>query len=322
MKAIRIHETGGPEVLSYEDIPDPQPGSGQVLVKVAASGVNFIDIYFRTGLYPAALPITNGQEGAGEVVAVGNGVDGVEVGSQAAFLQPHSSYAEYVVVDASRLVPVPESMDPKLAAASLLQGSTAHYLVRSTFPVEPEHTILVHACAGGTGQMIVQLAKRRGARVIGTCSTEEKAEQARAVGADEVILYTETDFETECRRLTDGEGVDVVYDSVGKATWTGSLNCLKPRGMMASFGNASGAVDPFAPLELTKRGSLYVTRPSLMDYIATAEEFTWRTGEIFELVSSGELRVTIGGEFSLEDAGVAQTTLASRASTGKLIIVP
>ena len=322
MKAIRIHETGGPEVLRFEETPEPVPGAGQAVVKVEASGVNFIDTYFRTGLYPAQLPITNGQEGAGTVSAVGPGVTNVRVGDRVAFLQPHSSYAEYAATTAARLVEIPEYVPTKVAAAALLQGGTAHYLVRSTFPVGPTHTALVHACAGGTGLLIVQMAKKFGARVIGTCSTEEKAAKAREAGADEVILYTEQDFEAECRRLTSGEGVDVVYDSVGKTTWVGSLNCLKPRGMMVTFGNASGAVPPFAPLELSKRGSIFVTRPTLNDYVATIEDLQWRAADIFGWISHGELQISIGGEFALSDAATAQTMLTGRKTSGKLLLIP
>ena len=322
MKAIRIHAHGGPEVLSYEEVPVPKPGPGEALVKIDASGVNFIDIYFRTGLYPAELPITNGQEGAGTVAAVGPDVHEVRPGDRVALLQPHCSYSEFALAGAKRLVKLPDSVPTKLAAASMLQGGTAHYLTRSTFELGESHTALVHACAGGTGLLIVQIAKKFGARVIGTCSTEEKAAKAREAGADEVILYTQEDFASECRRLTDGEGVDVVYDSVGKSTWTGSLDSLKPRGMMVTFGNASGAVPPFAPLELTKRGSLYVTRPSMMAYIATDDEFTWRTSDILNWIGSGDLNVTIGGEFPLSDAAEAQSRLAGRQTMGKLLLIP
>ncbi len=322
MKAIRIHEHGGPEVLSYEDIAVPEPRAGEALVKIDASGVNFIDIYFRTGLYPAELPITNGQEGAGTVAAVGPEVSEVSVGEQVALLQPHCSYAEYAIANAKRLVKLPDGVPTKVAAAAMLQGGTAHYLTRSTFEVGQSHTALVHACAGGTGLLIVQIAKKFGARIIGTCSTEEKAAKAREAGADEVILYTKQDFASECRRLTDGQGVDVVYDSVGKSTWTGSLDSLKPRGMMVSFGNASGAVPPFAPLELTKRGSLFVTRPSMMAYVATDEEFTWRTSDILSWIESGDLNITVGGEFPLSEAAEAQSRLAGRQTMGKLLLVP
>ena len=322
MKAIRIYEHGGPEVLSYEDVPVPEPGAGQALVRIEAAGVNFIDIYFRTGLYPAELPITNGQEGAGTVEAVGSGVTGVSVGDRVAYTGAHGSYAEHAVVAADRLVTLPDSIASKTAAAAMLQGMTAHYLSRSTFKVDSSHTVLVHACAGGVGLLLVAMAKKFGARVIGTCSTEEKAAKSKAAGADEVILYTQQDFEAECRRLTDGEGVDVVYDAVGKSTWTGSLNSLKPRGMMVTFGNASGAVPPVAPLELTTRGSLYLTRPSLFAYIASREDLMWRASDVFDWILSGDIGIHVGGEFPLRDAAEAQTRLAGRKTMGKLLLIP
>ena len=322
MKAIRIHKHGGPEVLSYEDVPGPQPESGEAVLKIAAAGVNFIDIYHRTGLYPADLPITNGQEGAGTVTAVGEGVEGISVGDRVAYTGVHGSYAEYAAVPADRLVKVPDGIATKTAAAAMLQGMTAHYLARSTFTLDSSHTALIHACAGGVGLLLVAMAKKFGARIIGTCSTEEKAAKATAAGADEVILYTRQDFESECRRLTDGEGVDVVYDSVGKSTWTGSLNSLKARGMMVTFGNASGPVPPLAPLELTKRGSLYLTRPSLFAYVASREDLLWRASDIFEWIQSGELQVHVGGEFPLSEAAEAQTRLAGRQTMGKLVLIP
>ncbi len=322
MRAIRIHQHGGPEVLTLEDIRDPKAGPEDAVVKIEASGVNFIDIYFRTGLYPAELPITNGQEGAGTVVAVGSRVFDVKVGDRVAYTGIHGSYAEYAVVPAERLVKVPDAISTKTAAAALLQGMTAHYLVRSTFLLHKFHTALIHACAGGVGLLLVAMAKKFGARVIGTCSTEEKASRARAAGADEVILYTEQDFEAECKRLTDGRGVDVVYDSVGKATWTGSLNSLRPRGMMVTFGNASGPVDPIAPLELTKRGSLFLTRPSLFAYISSRSDLFWRSSDLFSWIAAGDIGVHVGGEFPLGEAAEAQTRLAARQTMGKLLLIP
>lgn len=322
MKAIRIHEHGGPDVLRYEEIPDPEPSPGAAIVKVEAAGVNFIDIYFRTGLYPAELPIVNGQEGAGTVTAVGSEVTAVQVGDRVAYTGVHGAYAEYAEVSADRLVQVPDGIETKTAAAAMLQGMTAHYLVRSTFELGPQHTALIHACAGGVGLLLVAMAKRFGARVIGTCSTAAKAAKARAAGADEVILYTEQDFERECKRLTDGKGVDVVYDSVGQATWLGSLNSLKPRGLMVTFGNASGPVPALAPLELTKRGSLFLTRPSLFAYISARKELEWRATEVFRWIGSGELPVHIGGEFPLWEAAEAQTQLAGRKTMGKLLLIP
>ncbi len=322
MKAIRIHQHGGPDVLSYEDVPQPEPGPGEAVVKVEAAGVNFIDIYFRTGLYPAQLPITNGQEAAGTVAALGPGVTELVEGDRVAYTGVHGAYAEYAAVAADRLVKVPDSITVKTAAAAMLQGMTAHYLVRSTFELNSSHTALIHACAGGVGLLLVAMAKKFGARVIGTCSTEGKAARARAAGADEVILYTHQDFESECRRLTGGRGVDVVYDSVGKSTWTGSLNSLKPRGMMVTFGNASGPVPPLAPLELTKRGSLFLTRPSLFAYIGSRAELVRRSSEIFAWVASGNLHIHVGGELALSDAAEAHARLAGRKTMGKLLLLP
>ena len=322
MKAIRIHEHGGPEVLQYADIPDPTPQAHEAVVKIDAAGINFIDIYFRTGLYPTKLPFTNGQEGAGTVVAVGADAGDVKVGDRVAYTGVQGSYAEYAAVPADRLVPVPEGLDTKTAAAVMLQGMTVHYLTHSTFKLGPGHTILTHAAAGGVGLFLVQVAKMLGARVIGTCSTEEKAARARAAGADAVILYTEQDFAAETKRLTGGRGVDAVYDSVGKATWEGSLNSLKPRGTMVSFGNASGPVAPFSPLELTKRGSLFLTRPSLFHYIASREDLVRRAGDVLDWVQSGKVKVHIGEEFALAQAAEAQTKLAARQTSGKLLLTP
>ena len=322
MKAIRIHEHGGPEVLQYADIPDPTPQAHEAVVKIDAAGINFIDIYFRTGLYPTKLPFTNGQEGAGTVVAVGADAGDVKVGDRVAYTGVQGSYAEYAAVPADRLVPVPEGFDTKTAAAVMLQGMTVHYLTHSTFKLGPGHTILTHAAAGGVGLLLVQVAKMLGARVIGTCSTEEKAARARAAGADAVILYTEQDFAAETKRLTGGRGVDAVYDSVGKATWEGSLNSLKPRGTMVSFGNAGGPVAPFSPLELTKRGSLFLTRPSLFHYIASREDLVRRAGDVLDWVQSGKVKVHIGEEFALAQAAEAQTKLAARQTSGKLLLTP
>ena len=322
MKAIRIHKTGGPEVLTFEDVATPEPGPNEAVVKIEAAGVNFIDIYFRTGLYPAELPITNGQEGAGTVSAVGADVSTLQAGDRVAYTGAHGSYAEYATVAADRLVKIPDSITTKTAAAAMLQGMTAHYLTRSTFTLGPGHTTLIHACAGGVGLLLIEMAKKFGARVIGTCSTSEKAAKAKAAGADEVILYTEQDFQKECRRLTGGQGVDVVYDSVGQSTWNGSLDSLKPRGMMVTFGNASGPVPPLAPLELTKRGSLFLTRPSLFAYISNREDLMWRASEIFNWIEDGDLNIHVGGEFALSDAGEAQSQLAGRKTMGKLLLIP
>ena len=322
MKAIRIHEHGGPEVLTYEDAPEPSPAPDQAVVKIDAAGVNFIDIYFRTGLYKTDLPFTNGQEAAGVVTAVGSDVGDLQAGDRVAYAGVAGSYAEYAAVPAARLVKLPEGVDTRNAAAVMLQGMTVHYLTHSTFPLEPGHTALIHAAAGGVGLLLVQVAKMRGARVIGTCSTPQKAEKVRGAGADEVILYTEQDFEAEVKRITDGAGVHVVYDPVGKATWEGSLNCLRPRGMAVFFGNASGPVPPVEPLALTSRGSLFMTRPSLVHYAAKREELLERASDVLGWVSSGKVNVEIGETFPLSEAGEAQRKLAARLTSGKLLLLP
>jgi len=322
MKAIRVHQHGGPEVLTYEDAPDPSPAPDQAVVKIEAAGVNFIDIYFRTGLYKTDLPFTNGQEAAGVVTAVGSDVSDLQAGDRVAYAGIAGSYAEYAAVPAARLVKLPDGVSTRNAAAVMLQGMTVHYLTHSTFPLEPGHTALVHAAAGGVGLLLVQVAKMRGARVIGTCSTQEKAAKVREAGADEVILYTEQDFETEVKRITDGEGVHVVYDPVGKTTWEGSLNCLRPRGMAVFFGNASGPVPPVEPLALTSRGSLFMTRPSLAHYAAKREELLERASDVLGWVSSGKVNVNIGETFPLSEAGEAQRKLAARLTSGKLLLLP
>lgn len=322
MKAIRIHQAGGPEVLQYEDVEVPKPGPQQALVKIEAAGVNFIDIYFRMGLYKAELPFTNGQEAAGTVTEVGGEVRGLKAGDRVGYTGVLGSYAEYAAVPAERLVKLPEGISTRTAAAIMLQGMTVHYLTHSTFVLEPGHTALVHAAAGGVGLTLVQVAKMRGARVIGLCSTPEKAERVRQAGADEVILSTEKNFADEVRRMTGGRGVDVVYDSVGKATWEGSLNCLRPRGMMVSFGNASGPVPPVEPLTLTAKGSLFLTRPSLIHHVALREELEKRSGDLFAWVQAGKLKVHIAGEFPLAQAAEAQSRLAGRLTTGKLLLIP
>jgi len=323
MRAIRVSENGGPEKLRIETLDVPQPGPGQVLVKVAAAGVNFIDIYQRTGLYPVPTPFTPGQEGAGTVEAAGSGVDHVKAGDRVTWYQASpGSYGEYAVIPAALAIPVPPAMDLKVAASCMLQGMTAHYLTHSTYQIREGDICLVHAAAGGTGMLIVQMAKMAGAQVIGTTSTAEKAAQARRAGADEVILYTESDFEAEVKRLTDRRGVDVVYDSVGKSTWEKSLNCLRPRGIMVTFGNASGPVDPILPLVLSQKGSIYLTRPKLADYVATPEELKWRAGDVLGWAASGKLKIAIDREYSLEDAGQAHEDLAGRKTSGKLLLIP
>jgi NADPH2:quinone reductase len=323
MKAIRVNEHGGPEVLSYEDVPDPEPGPGEARVKLAASGVNFIDVYQRTGLYPKETPFTLGQEGAGEVDAVGEGVEDLSVGDYVAFASVMGAYAEYAVVPAERLVPFNVTLvEARLAAAVMLQGMTAHYLTHSTFQLEEGHTALVHAAAGGVGLLLVQMAKMRGATVIGTAGNEEKAKLARGAGADEVIIYTEQDFVEETRRITGGEGVHVAYDSVGKDTFDGSLDCLRRRGYMVLFGASSDPVPPFDIQTLNQKGGLFLTRPALAHYTATREELMWRAESLFSWIGQGNLDVYIGGTYSLADAAQAHRDLEGRKTTGKLILIP
>ncbi|MEO7275996.1 MAG: quinone oxidoreductase [Vicinamibacterales bacterium] len=320
MNKILVHTPGGPEALALDDVAIPEPGPGEVLVAIAASGVNFIDVYFRTGLYPAEQPTAIGSEAAGVVERVGPDVTGVKPGDRVAYTMIRGSYAEYAVVPAAKLVPVPDQVSLDLAAAVMLQGTTAHYLTRSTFPLELSHTCLVHAAAGGLGSVLVQLAKARGARVIGTVSTAAKAALVRDLGADETIIYTEQDFETEVMRLTGGRGVDVVYDSVGKTTFDKSLKVIRPRGTMALVGQSSGPVAPFDPNVLNQRGSLFLTRPSLGHYLSTREELLWRAGEVLALVGSGELKVQISQTYALADAAQAHRDLESRTTTGKLVL--
>ena len=322
MKAIRVHEFGGPEALVHEEVPDPTPGGGEALVKIGASGINYIDVYYRTGQYPADPPFTSGQEAAGIVESVGDGVEGLSAGDKVAYEGVLGSYAEYAVVPAHKLVPLPDGVDIKTAAAVLLQGMTAHYLVRDTYKLGPGDTALLHAAAGGVGLLLIQMVKKAGATAIGTVSTEAKAELAREAGADEVILYTEQDFEAETRRITDGRGVDVVYDSVGKSTFDKSLNCLRPRGTLALFGQASGAVGPLQLQRLNAGGSLFVTRPSLVHHTLTREELVGRANDVFEMVASGELNVRIDREFPLSAAAEAHRRLEGRLSTGKLLLIP
>lgn len=322
MRAIRVSETGGPEVLRLEDVPLPEPGEGQARVKLEAIGVNFIDIYERIGQYKKTFPFTPGSEAAGVVDAVGPGVSEVSVGDRVAYTNLPGAYAEFAAVSASRLVRVPDGVGTKTAAAVMLQGMTAHYLTHNTFPLKRGDTALVHAAAGGVGLLLVQIAKRLGARVIGTTSTEEKAALARQAGADEIILYTQQDFEAETKRLTGGRGVDVVYDSVGRTTFDHSLNCLRPRGYMVLFGQSSGAVPPMDPQVLNAKGSLFLTRPTLVHYIATREELESRASDLFTWIAAGELSVRIGREFSLAQAGAAHEALAGRQTTGKVLLIP
>jgi NADPH2:quinone reductase len=322
MQAIRIHQPGGPEVLSEEEIPLPEPGEGQVRVKIEASGVNYADIYQRKGLYPGPLPTTLGSEAAGVVDAIGPGVNGVQVGQRVAYASQPGAYAEFAAAAASALVPIPDGIDTPTAAAVMLQGMTAHYLARSTYPLQAGETALVHAAAGGVGQLLVQIAKRAGARVIATVSTEEKALLAREAGADEIILYTQTDFAQETRRLTGGTGAHVVYDSVGQTTFAGSLEALRPRGYLVLFGQSSGPVAPFDPQLLNRKGSLFLTRPTLVHYTATREELLWRSGELFDWIKRGELKVRIDRTFPLSAAAEAHRYLEGRQTRGKVLLLP
>jgi NADPH2:quinone reductase len=320
MKCIQVNQTGGPEQMQLTDVPKPSPGPGQALVKLAATGVNFIDVYFRIGLYKAPLPIVLGMEGAGTVEAVGQGVTEVVPGERVAYAMARGSYAEYAVVPAWQLVKMPDSLDFARAAAVMLQGMTAHYLTHSTFDLKNGDTALVHAAAGGAGLLIVQMAKMQGARVFGTVSTEEKARLAREAGANEVILYTQQDFESEVKRLTENRGVDVVYDSVGKTTFEKSLNSLRPRGLMALFGQSSGPVPPFDPTILNSKGSLYLTRPSLGHYAANRDELLWRAGDVLNWVETGKLKVRIDRTYPLAEAAQAHRDLESRKTAGKLVL--
>ena len=322
MKAIQITQTGGPEVLTLTELPIPTPGPGEVLVKIAASGVNFIDIYYREGRYKSALPFIDGQEAAGTVDALGPDVTGFSPGDPVAWCNILGTYAEYAVVTADRVVPVPRHLDLKLAAAVILQGMTAHYLSHSTFPLKAGDTALIHAAAGGTGLLLTQMASQIGARVIATVSTEEKAALARQAGAHDIILYTQSDFEAETKRLTGGRGVDVVYDSVGKTTFEKSLNVLRPRGMMVLFGGSSGAVPPFDLIELSTKGSLFVTRPTLKHYILTRDALLARAKDVLDAVDAGKLKVRMEHVYPLSQAAQAQLDIAGRKTTGKLLLIP
>jgi NADPH2:quinone reductase len=322
MLAMRVGAHGGPEALQLEDIPTPEPGPGQVRIKVEAIGVNFVEIYQRKGQYKMALPFTPGAEAAGTVDAFGPEVTDVRVGERVASVEVLGSYAQYALVDADHVVALPDSISSESAAAVMLQGMTAHFLTHSVFPLQPGQTALVHAAAGGVGQLLVQIARKRGARVITTAGSEEKARIARAAGADEVILYTQTDFETETKRLTNGAGVDVVYDSVGQTTFEKGLNVLKPRGLMALFGQSSGPVAPLDPQTLNAKGSLFLTRPTFRHYVATREELLWRANDLFDWMMTGELRVRVDKTFPLTEAGAAQQYLEDRKTRGKALLLP
>ena len=314
MKAVFVEQPGGVENLKFADLPKPPPGPGEALVKIAASGVNYIDIYFRKGVYPATPPIVLGSEGAGTVESVGPEVKNVAVGDRVAYAMARGSYAEYAVVPAWQLVKIPSAVDFDTAAAAMLQGMTAHYLTHSTYPLKPGDSCLVHAAAGGTGSLIVQMAKMLGARVIGTVGDEEKARQAKAAGADEVVIYTKDDFTTKAK------GMHVVYDSVGQSTFMQSLDCLRPRGMMVSFGNSSGPVANFAPLILSQKGSLFLTRPTLASYTATPDELDWRANDVLNWIGQGKLKLHIHKTYPLAEAAQAHRDLEGRKTTGKLLL--
>jgi NADPH:quinone reductase len=321
VKAVRVHNTGGPEVLRYEEVPKPSPSSGQALVRVTAVGVNFVEVYQRSGLYPISVPFIPGSEAAGIVEQVAD-VTTVKVGQRVASQSFSGAYAEYALAPADRLIVLPDRVTDRTGAAVVLQGITAHYLSHSTHPLSSRDTCLVHAAAGGTGLLLCQMARRRGARVIGTVSTEQKAALARAAGADEVILYTRQDFVVETRRLTGGNGVQVIYDSVGRTTFLKGLDCLARRGMMVLYGQSSGPVDPFDPQILNQKGSLFLTRPSLPHYVSTRAELLERANAVLGWVEDGTLQVRIDREFPLAAAAEAHRELESRRTTGKLLLIP
>jgi len=320
MQAIQVSKVGGPEVLQLVELPNPKPKPNEAIVQLKASGVDFIDVYFREGRYPAPLPFVDGQEAAGIVTEVGSEVSDVKVGDRVSYTGVLGSYAEYAAVPAARLVHIPDDVSFELAASVMLQGMTAHYLLNSTYKLKSGETALIHAAAGGVGLLLVQLAKRAGARVIATAGSPDKTELARAAGADECINYNEQDFEVETRRLTDGQGVHVVYDGVGKATFDKDLNVLRPRGYLVLFGGSSGAVPPFDLIKLSQKGSLYITRPTLLNYISTREDLEWRSKEILDLVGSGELNVRIHHSYQLADAAQAHHDLEGRKTSGKLLL--
>jgi NADPH:quinone reductase len=322
MKAIRVEKVGGPEVLQLRDVPEPEPGKGQVRIKLEAIGLNFIDVYHRTGLYPLPLPFVPGGEGAGIVDEIGPDVSEVKKGDRVAYAMGAASYAERAVMPAAKLVKLPEWLSTQDAAALMLQGLTVHYLLRSTYEVKKGDPILIHAAAGGVGLLMVQAAKHLGAFVIGTCSTEEKAQTVRDAGADEVILYTKQNFLEETKNIMRGVGVAAVYDSVGQATYERSLDCLRPRGILVLFGQSSGPVASFNPSILAQKGSLYLTRPSLAHYILTREELMQRTSELFDWIQSGVVKIRIDSTFPLAKVADAHRKLESRASSGKILLIP
>jgi NADPH:quinone reductase len=322
MKAIRVHTPGGPEVLKLDEVPSPTPKAGEAVVKVDAAGLNYIDVYFRTGMYKAELPLTIGMEAGGTVTAVGANVSEVKVGDKVAYTGVAGAYAEQAVVPSSKLVVLPAGVSTKQGAATMLQGMTAHYLACSTYPLKKGDTCLVHAAAGGVGLLLCQIAKLRGARVIGTVSTDDKAKLARDAGADETIIYTRQDFEAEVKRMTDGKGVQVVYDAVGKTTWDKSLNSLAPRGLIALYGQSSGPIGQIDPQIFNAKGSLFLTRPSLGHYTATREELLQRAGEVLGWVRDGKLKLRMEFEFPLKDAAEAHRALEGRKTTGKVLLTP
>ena len=322
MKAIRVHQTGGPEVMKYEEVPLPEPGAGEARVKIEAIGLNFIDTYQRSGIYPLQVPFSPGMEGAGIVDAVGEKVTEVKKGDRVAYAMAPGSYRDYALVPSSKLVPLPQGLDIRSAAAVMLQGMTAHYLSHSTYRLKKGVTALVHAAAGGVGLLLIQIAKRLGATVFGTVSTEEKARLAKQAGADDVILYTQTDFLAEVRRLTNGKGVEVVYDSVGQSTFDKSLDCLSPRGYLVLFGQSSGPVPPLNVGTLAAKGSLYVTRPTLANYANNREELLERSGDLFNWLAAGELNLRIDKTFPLSEAAEAHRQLEGRKTAGKVLLIP
>ena len=322
MQAIQVSQVGGPEVLTPVDVPVPSPKPNEALVQIKAAGVNFIDVYFREGRYPTELPFINGQEAAGVVTEVGNEVTTLQPGDRVAYSSRLGSYAEYAAVPADRLVKIPNQLDFEQAAAAMLQGMTAHYLLHSSYPLQKGQTALIHAAAGGVGLLLVQMAKTLGGRVIATAGTPEKAQLARDAGADECIVYTEADFETETKRLTNNEGVHVVYDGVGKATFDKDLNVLRPRGYLVLFGGSSGAVPPFDLIKLSQKGSLFITRPTLGHYTATREELEWRAGDVLGSIARGELKLRIHKTYPLAEAAQAHRDLEGRKTTGKLLLKP
>ncbi len=322
MQAIQVSQVGGPEVLTPTDLPVPSPKPNEAVVQIKASGVNFIDVYFREGRYPTQLPFINGQEAAGVVTEIGNEVTNVQPGDRVAYTSALGSYADFAAVPANRLVKIPAELDFEQAAAAMLQGMTAHYLLYSSYPLKQGETALIHAAAGGVGLLLVQMAKKIGARVIGTAGTPQKAQLARDAGADECIVDSEADFETETQRLTDGKGVHVVYDGVGKATFDKDLNVLRPRGYLVLFGGSSGAVPPFDLIKLSQKGSLFITRPTLAHYTATREELEWRSNDVLQAIVRGELKLRIHKVYPLAEAAQAHRDLEGRKTTGKLLLKP